>query len=122
MLKVSRVCAARSASLAPACCVAGNLSHPHHLGKRTFKLGIGSEWTKEQRFAIDWKRQQGGKPMDFDNPLTWIGLIAPMFGTAYSIYMVNKIYLERSAEEEQKEKEVIRAITHRDPKLKIDDL
>ena len=93
--------------------------NPHFLSKRNFK---GTEWTKEQRAKADFQIQQRGQPMDFGNPLTWIGLIAPMFGFAYSFYMINKIYIEKTEEEEKKEKEVIHAITHRDPKLRVDDL
>ena len=89
---------------------------------RNFRLGLGSEWTKEQRTAIDLKSKQGGKPLDKSDPLTWVGLFAPMFGTAYSFVMVWKLYIEKAEEEEENEKRVVQAITHRDPKLKIEDM
>lgn len=85
-------------------------------------MGLGSEWTKEQRAQTEWKSQQGGRKLDKSDPLTWIGLLAPMFGTAYSFVMVWKLYIEKAEEEEEREKQIVQAITHRDPKLKIEDM
>lgn len=92
------------------------------MNQRNFKLGIGSEWTKEQRAAVEFRLMQGGQPMNFKNPLTWIGLIVPMFGFVWSLYCVITLYIEKTNEEEEQEKQIVAAITHRDPKLKIDDL
>ena len=103
-------------------CYGSRISLPL-INRRNFKTsGFTDEWTKEKRTELDWKFHNRSRPMDFDNPLTWIGLITPMAVMAYSIYMINKLYIEKTEEEEQKEKEVIRAISHRDPKLKVRDL
>lgn len=92
------------------------------INKRNFKWGLGSDWTKDQRTTLEWKWQQAGKPMNFRHPLTWMGLLVPMFGFAFSIYCVITLYIEKTNEEEEQEKEIVKAITRRDPKLKIDDL
>eukprot|EP01083_Nonionella_stella_P027342 75280_1 len=92
------------------------------IGKRNFKLGLGSEWTKEQRTALEFKLAQSGQPMDFSNPLTYIGLVAPMFAWVYCGFFIWRLYFEKTDEEEAKQNQVIKAITHRDPKLRVDDL
>merc|ERR1719411_2054813 len=88
--------------------------------RRNFKTsGMSGEWSKEKRSEMIWRFQQRGRPMDFDNPLTWIGLITPMITIVYCMYKVHSFSIEKSIGEEAHEKEVIRAITHRDPKLKV---